>query len=49
MISTLVLTIQVAVKYFDSDEQRGCFAKNFEDLVMPKDRNYDSVFLQYTL
>ena len=24
-------------KYFDSDEQRGCFAKYFEDLAMPKE------------
>ena len=33
-------------KYFDPDDQRGCFAKYFEDLAMPKDRNYDSVFLE---
>ena len=33
-------------KYFDSDEQRGCFAKYFEDLAMPKDRHCDCVFLE---
>ena len=33
-------------KYFDPVEQWGCFAKYVEDLPMPKDRNYDSVFLE---
>ena len=33
-------------KYLDPVEQRGCFAKYFEDLAMPKDRNYDNVFLE---
>ena len=33
-------------KYFDPDDQRGYFAKYSEDLAMPKDKNYDSMFLE---
>ena len=33
-------------KHFDPEQQRVCFANYFEDLAMPKDKNYDSVFLE---
>ena len=33
-------------KYFDLGQQRGCFASYYEDLVIPKDQNYDSLFLE---
>ena len=33
-------------KHFDPNQQRTCFANYFEDLAMPKDKNYDSVFLE---
>ena len=32
-------------KHFDPEQQRVCFANYFEDLTVPKDKNYDSVFL----
>ncbi|XP_053376405.1 uncharacterized protein LOC128547494 [Mercenaria mercenaria] len=39
--------IQVkGVKYVDTDQQRQCFAQCFEDLAVPKDQNYDNVFLE---
>ena len=39
--------IQVdGVKYFDPEKQRQCFAEYFEDLALPKDQNYDNVFLE---
>ena len=34
------------VKYFDPDQQRHCFVRYFEDLAVPKDQNYDNVFLE---
>ena len=33
-------------QHFDPEQQRVCFANYFEDLAMPKDKNYDSVFLE---
>ncbi|MCG8048963.1 MAG: reverse transcriptase family protein [Candidatus Thiodiazotropha endolucinida] len=34
------------MKYFDSGQQRQCFARYFEDLAIPKDQKYDNVFLE---
>ena len=33
-------------KYFDPGQQRGCFVNYYEDLAIPKDQNYDSLFLE---
>ena len=39
--------IQVdGVKYCYPEKQRQCFAEYFEDLALPKDQNYDNVFLE---
>ena len=39
--------IQVnGVRHFGPEKQRQCFAKYFEDLALPKDPNYDNVFLE---
>ena len=39
--------IQVdGLKHFDPDQQRHYFALYFEDLAVPKDQNYDNVFLE---
>ena len=32
-------------KHFDPTEQRKCFAEYYEDLAMPKDHDYDNIFL----
>lgn len=34
------------VKFYDMDNQRKCFAKYYEDLAVPKDNDYDNVFLK---
>ena len=34
------------VRHFDPEKQRQCFAEYFEDLALPKDHNYDNVFLE---
>ena len=36
-------------KHFDPNQRRTCFANYFEDLAMPKDKNYDCVFLELCL
>ena len=34
------------VRYFDSSQQRQCFARDFEDLAIPKHQTYDNIFLE---
>lgn len=34
------------VKHYDTDSQRKCFAKYYEDLAVPKDNDYDNVLLK---
>ena len=34
------------VRHFDPEKQRQCFAEYFEDFALPKDHNYDNVFLE---